>query len=257
MTRKLSLVVAICVSLYLALPTLVVIPLSFSSAAFLTFPPPGWSTRWYENFFARSEWLVATQHSLVVAVGVTCAATVLGTLAAIGLTRTRFRGSGLINGLLSTPLIVPAIIYAVGSYALFVQFGLVGNLFGLMVAHTALALPFVVVNVSASLRTVDGNAERAARSLGASLPQAFRTVVLPQIAPGVAAGALFAFLTSFNEVVLAIFVTSPATKTLPVQMWSSIRLDLDPTIAAAATLLVAATCVIIAVAAFLDKGNSQ
>ncbi len=257
MTRKLSLIVTIGVCLYLALPTLVVIPLSFSSSPFLTFPPPGWSLRWYENFFERSEWLVATQHSLVVATGVTVAATLLGTLAAIGLTRTKFRGSGLINAVLSTPLIVPAIIYAVGSYALFVQFGLVGSSFGLMVAHTALALPFVIVNVSASLRTMDGNVERAARSLGASLPRAFCTVVLRQIAPGVGAGALFAFLTSFNEVVLAIFVTSPDTKTLPVQMWSSIRLDLDPTIAAAATLLVGATCVIVIVAALLGKGNSQ
>lgn len=257
MTRRLSLIMTIGVCLYLALPTLVVIPLSFSSSAFLTFPPPSWSLQWYENFFARSEWLVSAQHSLIVATGVTCAATVLGTLAAIGLTRMRFKGSGLINAVLATPLIVPAIIYAVGSYALFVQFGLVGNLFGLMVAHTALALPFVVVNVSASLSTIDGNVERAARSLGASLPKAFRTVVLRQIAPGVGAGALFAFLTSFNEVVLAIFVTSPDTKTLPVQMWSSIRLDLDPTIAAAATLLVGATCVIVIVAAFLDKGNSQ
>jgi putative spermidine/putrescine transport system permease protein len=257
MTRRLSLGVSGVISLFLIAPTLIVVPLSFSSASFLSFPPPGWSLQWYDRFFSTPDWIDAAVRSLQVGLMVTVLATVLGTLAALGLTRRRMRGSALANAILVTPMVVPLIVYAIGAYAVFIQFGLVGTLTGLVIAHTVLAIPFVVINVAAPLRTLDRNLERAARSLGASSGTALRTVVLPQIAPGVLAGALFSFLTSFDEIVVALFVTTPDTKTLPVQMWSSIRLELDPTIAAAATMLIVVTSLAIAIAGLLRRGEPQ
>lgn len=257
MHRRAAIVVSVVVSLFLIAPTLVVIPLSFSSASYLSFPPPGWSTRWYESFFASPDWIDAAMRSLQVAIIVTLLATSLGTLAAVALTRRRMRGSTVANVLLMTPMIVPVIIYAIGAYAVFIKLQLIGTLTGLIMAHTVLALPFVVINVAAPLRTLDRNHERAARSLGASQPTAFRTVVLPQIGPGIMAGALFSFLTSFDEIVVALFITTPETKTLPVQMWSSIRLELDPTIAAAATMLIVATTLVLALTTLLQRKGAR
>ena len=241
------------VAVYLLVPTLIVIPASFSSSPFLDFPPPGWSLRWYDNFFGDPNWTNAAIHSIEVAIAVTVLAVVMGTAAAFALVRWRGKGSAIAKGIISLPLIVPVIIYAVGFFGLLSQTPLMGTLTGLALAQTALALPFVVVNVSAPLARLDRNQEKAARSLGASATRSFRDIVLPQIRPGVFAGALFAFLTSFIEVVMAMFLTTPATQTLPVQMWSGIRLDIDPTIAAAASLLLAASTVVMLISAFLSK----
>jgi putative spermidine/putrescine transport system permease protein len=238
---------------FLIVPILVVIPISFGSGKYLEFPPPGWSLQWYRHFFADKSWLDAAWMSLRVAFLATATATVLGTMAALALTRRASRGSALANAVLMTPLVVPVIVYAVGAYALTLKLGLASTMLGLVVTHSALALPFVVVNVGAPLRTVDRRLERAALSLGASPLVAFRTVVLPLILPGVLAGALFAFITSFDEAVVALFLTDPASATLPVKMWSSIRLEIDPTIAAPATMLIVGSTAVLALAGLIRR----
>jgi putative spermidine/putrescine transport system permease protein len=184
---------------------------------------------------------------------VTVLSVMLGTAAALGLARWRGNGSSIASGIMSMPLIVPVIIYAIGAFGMFSQTELYGGLAGLALAQTALALPFVIINVSGPLARFDRNQEKAARSLGATSLRSFLDVVLPHILPGVLAGALFAFLVSFNEVILAMFLTTPATQTLPVQMWSSIRLDINPTIAAAATLLVLVSSGVMLLSILLTK----
>lgn len=241
------------VALLLVAPILIVIPVSFSSGQYLQFPPPGWSLEWYRSFFDDPTWIAAVWTSLQVAGITTVVATVLGTLAAMALVRWAGRGHTLASTLLMTPVIVPVIIFAAGAYAMYLNVGLVGSMSGLVLGHTVLALPFVVVNVAAPLRTLDRNLELAAQSLGASPVRTVFTVTLPLIAPGVLAGALFAFITSFDEVVLALFVTTPQTQTLPVKMWSSIQLELDPTIAAASSLMILGSTLVVGLAGLAGR----
>ena len=200
---------------FLILPILIIVPLSFSSGTFLTFPLPGVSLRWYEEFFASAPWQLALRNSLIVASATTVIATVLGTLAALGLTRARLPGQTLLLGLIVSPMVVPLVIVAVGVYFAYAPFGLTGSLLGLTLAHTALAVPFVVITVSATLQGFDPNQARAGASLGASPAVVFFRIVLPLILPGVVSGALFAFVTSFDEVVVALFLTGPGERTLP------------------------------------------
>ena len=226
---------------YLLAPTLVIIPMSFTEASILSFPPQGFSLQWYEEMFTDRQWSSGMVNSLQVAVLTTILATVLGTLAALGLTRGRFPGRSLVNGFVLTPLIVPVVIIAIGMFSVFVQWRIAGSLLGLVVAHTALAMPFVIVNVGASLRTMDRNLELAAANLGADPRRTFTRITLPIILPGVVAGAIFAFITSWDEVVVAIFMTSARFRTLPVEMWEQVRQVVDPTVAAVATTLLVVT----------------
>jgi putative spermidine/putrescine transport system permease protein len=219
------------------LPIFIVIPISFSSAKFLQFPPPGWSLQWYHAFFNSASWMNALKTSAAIAVPTTILATVLGTAAALALIRAKFPGSALINAVIMAPLIVPVIIAACGIFAVFRLWGLIGTVTGLILAHTALALPFVVVTVSASVRTLDRRLEQAARGLGAAPLVAFRRITLPLIFPGVLSGALFAFVTSLDEVIVSIFISTAQVRPLAVQMWSDVRGAIDPTIAAVSTLL--------------------
>jgi putative spermidine/putrescine transport system permease protein len=228
------------VLVFLALPLLVVIPISFSAAKYLTFPPPGWSAQWYERYFGSREWMNATVRSAEVAALTTLAATTLGTAAALALRRP-FRGRSIVSLLVLAPMVVPGIIVAIGIYGLYARLQLVGTLAGLVLAHTVLALPFVVVVVTATLRGFDETLELAAQNLGAGRWQTFRLVTLPLIRPGVVAGALLAFITSFDEVVVAIFVSGSRQPTLPKQMWDGIRTEIDPTVAAVSTLLIGVT----------------
>jgi putative spermidine/putrescine transport system permease protein len=253
MMRKLVGVFTALVAVFLMGPIFVVVPIAFSSSSYMEFPPPGFSLRWFEAFFTSREWADATMTSLNVAAATVVAATVLGTLAALGLRRLRGRWASLLTGLLAFPLMVPLIAYALGLYLVYAVFGLNGTIPGLVLAHTALALPYVVINISAPLSTMDETQEKAARSLGANQIKTFFTVVLPHIYPGVLAGALFAFLASFDEVIVAIFVSGITTKTLPVMMWESVRTDLDPTIAAVATMLIVLTLVSLGLAAALQS----
>ncbi|MET1036169.1 MAG: ABC transporter permease [Arthrobacter sp.] len=248
LTRGLLLAYGILVAAVLVLPTLVVIPLSFTDKASLVFPPTGWSTMWYENFFTDRAWLRALGNSVLVGLIVTIVATAAGTAAAVGLRRwTNRRAAGAMQAVLMAPIVVPAIILAIGVYAIFLQAQLLGTLLGFVIAHTVLALPFVVVCVAATLVGYDDRLTLAALSLGASRLQAFRQVTLPLILPGVVSGALFAFVTSFDEVVVSIFIKSPYLETLPVKMYASVTRDTDPTIAAAATLIMLLTTVVITI----------
>ena len=241
---------------FLLLPTFIIFPMSFSSGRTLKFPPPGYSLRWYENLFTSPLWTDAAGSSLQIGILTAIFATVLGTVAALGLSRSDFWGKNLVQAIVLSPLIIPLVIVAVGMFSVFVRWRIAGSLLALVAAHTVLAIPFVVINVMASLRTLDRNLELAAANLGAGPLRTFGHVTLPLIAPGALAGALFAFITSWDEIVVAIFLTSPTLRTLPVVMWGQVRTEVDPTIAAAATLLTIITVTIFTVTSLLRiRGN--
>jgi putative spermidine/putrescine transport system permease protein len=250
---------AVCVLVlaFLILPILIIVPLSFSSGTFLTFPLPGLSLRWYQEFFTSAPWQLSLRNSLIVAGATTALATVLGTLAALGLTRARLPGQTLLMGLIVSPMVVPLVIVAVGVYFAYAPFGLTSSLVGLTLAHTALAAPFVVITVSATLQGFDPNQARAGASLGASPVLVFRRIILPLILPGVISGALFAFVTSFDEVVVALFVTGPAERTLPRQMFNGIRENISPVIAAAATFVILVSVLLLSVLELLRRRNER
>jgi putative spermidine/putrescine transport system permease protein len=216
---------------------LAIVPLSFSSSSFLVYPIPGLSLQWYENLFTAEEWRRAARNSFIVAPAATLIATVLGTLAATGLARTRFPGKGLLMSVLIVPMVVPVVVVGVGTYLFFARIGLADTYAGLILVHAALGAPFVLTTVLATLQSFDDNLIRASASLGAGPLQSFFRVTLPVIAPGVISGALFAFATSFDEVVVTLFLAGPAQVTLPRQMFTGIRENISPTIAAVATLL--------------------
>jgi putative spermidine/putrescine transport system permease protein len=239
--RALLIVFCAVVSLWLVAPSLVVVPLSFTDRPSFNFPPTGWSTRWYSNFFGDPSWMAALQASLRVGVLVAVVGTVCGTAAAVALSRSRFFGQQGVRALLLAPMVVPVIVVAIGLYAVFLKLNLLGTTVGFVVAHSVLALPFVIIPVTASLQVFDRRLEDVAAICGAGRWSTFRTVTLPLVAPGVISGALFAFATSFDEVVLSLFIQSPYLQTLPVRMYSSVTRDTDPTIAAAATLILVLT----------------
>nr|WP_298115195.1 ABC transporter permease [uncultured Pseudomonas sp.] len=244
------------VLLFLILPVLVIIPLSFTSGTFLVYPIEHLSLRWYEDFFASASWMRALKNSLIVAPAATVLAMVLGTLASIGLTRGEFRGKALVMSLLISPMVVPVVIVGVASYLFFAPLGLGNSYLSLILVHAVLGVPFVIITVSATLQGFNQNLVRAAASLGATPLTAFRRVTLPLIAPGVISGALFAFATSFDEVVVTLFLAGPEQVTLPRQMFSGIRENLSPTIAAAATLLIGFSVLLLLTLEWL-RGRSE
>ncbi|QEX23821.1 polyamine ABC transporter permease [Hypericibacter adhaerens] len=231
-------VIVAAILLFLIAPILVIMPLSFNSEPYFSYPMPGLSLRWYEDFFTNDRWTLALQNSIIVAVSVTLVSTALGTLAALGLSRPRFPARGLIMSLLISPIVVPVIISAVGMYFFYTRVGLTNSIPGVVLAHTALATPFVVITVTATLSGFDQTLTRAAASLGSNPVHSFFKITLPLILPGVISGGLFAFVTSFDEVVVVLFIASPEQRTLPKQMFSGIREMISPTITAAATLLI-------------------
>lgn len=245
------------IMLYLIFPILVVIPLSFSSAHYLSFPPPGLSLQWYDKFFSRSDWRSAAFLSIWIGLSVMVLATILGTAASLGLVRGRFRGRQTINTFLVSPMVVPSIIVAIGIYFFYTRIGLIGHPIALIVAHTALAVPFVVVNVSATLYGFDERLEFAAMNLGANRWRTFWQITLPIIRPGVLAGALFAFITSFDELIVALFVSGTGAVTLPRKMWDSIRFEIDPTIAAVSTILIVFTATLFISAELLRRRSER
>jgi putative spermidine/putrescine transport system permease protein len=230
--------VAVLTLLYLILPVLAIVPLSFSSSTFLVYPIPGWSLRWYQNLIASTEWRMAAKNSFIVAPSATVVATVLGTLAAIGLTKANFRGKALLMAILISPMIVPVVVVGVGMYLFFAPLGLANTYIGLILAHASLGVPFVVTTVAATLQGFNYNLVRASLSLGANPVTTFFRITLPVIAPGVISGALFAFATSFDEVVVTLFLAGANQTTLPRQMFTGIRENISPTIAALATILI-------------------
>lgn len=223
---------------FLLVPIAVIVPLSFSDSSFLAYPIPGWSLKWYQNLFTSGDWMRAARNSFIVAPLATVIATVLGTLAAVGLARTDFPFKGALMGVLIAPMVVPIVVVGVATYIFFAPLGLVDSYTGLIVVHAALGAPFVLTTVLATLQGFNHNLVRASLSLGCGPTSTFFRVTLPVIAPGVISGALFAFATSFDEVVVTLFLAGPEQVTLPRQMFTGIRENITPTIAAVATLLI-------------------
>ncbi|NLN68851.1 MAG: ABC transporter permease [Alcaligenaceae bacterium] len=250
-------IICALILLFLIAPVLVIVPLSFSESAFLVYPVQGFSLRWYENFFSSPTWMLGLKNTLLVAPVATLIAMVLGTLAALGFNRANFFGKAFLMSLLVSPMVVPVVIVGVAAYLFFAPLGMANNIWLLIVMHAVLGVPFVVITVLATLEGFDQNLVKAASSLGASPVYAFFRVTLPIIAPGVISGGLFAFGISFDEVVLTLFVAGPEQFTLPRVMFSGIRENLNPTIAAAATLLILFSVVMLLTLEWLRRRSEK
>ncbi len=223
---------------FLIAPLIVVLPLSVSSSEYLSYPMPGVSLRWYRAVMDSDLWKTSFRNSFVIAVGATAIATPLGTLCAYGLTMTNFRGKALLYGIVIAPLAVPTVVFSLAIYFLFARVGLLNSFSGLILAHAALGAPFVVIIVTATLSRFDRGLVRAASSLGAGPATAFLTVTLPLILPGVIAGAIFVFLSSWDEIIVALFIAGPEQVTLPKRLYLGLRDHYDPSIVAVAAILV-------------------
>ncbi len=245
------------VLLFLVAPILTIVPLSFSSGSFFYYPLPGLSLRWYQDFFTSSFWLSSLQNSLIIGISATVLATVLGTMAALGIWRARFPAQALVLAMLISPMVVPVVIIAVGVYFAFAPLGLTDGYLGLILAHATLGVPFVVITVLATLSAFDRTLLRAAESLGASQLTTFRRVMLPLILPGVASGAVFAFAASFDEVVVVLLMAGPAQRTLPRQMFAGINDNISLTIAAAATMLIAISLALMIAVGALQRRSAR
>ena len=235
------------VFLFLMLPLFIVFPISFSSASYLQFPPPGYSLRWYEAYVNDPVWLAATLRSIKIAGCTTVLATILGTLLAFSLVRGRYPGREWVNQVGAMPLIVPTIIYSVAVYGLFSQLRLIGDWRGIVLGHTVHAIPYVVVIMTAALRTFDIALENAAMGLGASRLRAIWRVTLPQMRPALISAVFLAFVSSFDELVIAMFLGG-SNMTLPKKMFDNILNAIDPTIAAVSVLQI----VIVSIALFVS-----
>ncbi|HEY1604839.1 MAG TPA: ABC transporter permease [Allosphingosinicella sp.] len=245
------------VFVYLVLPTLAVIPLSLNPSAFLVFPSHGLSLRWYRMLWESPDWIRAFRNSLAIATTTTLVATPLGTLAAIGIARMRSRLKPLIVALIATPMVIPVVVVAIAFYFLLAPLGLVNGFAGMVIAHSVLAAPFVVIVVHAALQGFDFQMLRAAASLGARPLTVLLRVLGPLIAPGIAAGAVFAFMTSFDETVVALFIAGPEQRTLPIQMFEGVREQISPAITAAATLLAIGSCLLLGTAELLRRRGER
>jgi len=245
--RKFLWLAALIGILYLLIPVIVVIGLSFSSANYLQFPPRGLSMRWFNAFFQSPEWVGAAGRSFVVAVVTTAIVVILGTAVAYGMERGRVRYQRAHYLLLLSPLVIPPTILAFGLYSLYARLGWIGSLSALALAHVVIVLPFVFITLVQGLKTIDPLIEFAASSLGGKPAYVFRRITLPLLRPAVISGGLLAFLTSFDELIIALFLTSPRSATLPKRMWDSVRFEIDPTNAAAATLLIGLSVLVVSV----------
>ncbi|MGF7160775.1 putative spermidine/putrescine transport system permease protein [Rhodoligotrophos appendicifer] len=239
--------IGVVIAVYLILPIVFIVLLSFGSSRWLAFPPPYWTVRWYQEFFADDQWLTSIFVSLRVAVVVTVLSTLLGLMAALGIVRGQFPGRSLVRAFLLTPMVLPVVVLAVGLYALTLRAGINGTFLGLVAAHMVIALPFSVIAISNSLVSFDKSIEDAAVLCGASPLWAMWKVTLPAIRSGVAAAAIFSFLASWDEVVLAIFMSSPRLQTFPVRIWTTLQQDLTPVAAAASSLIIGLTTVLLLV----------
>jgi putative spermidine/putrescine transport system permease protein len=250
-----GLTVAVC--LFLILPIVFIAALSFGSSQWLIFPPPSWTLRWYHDLFADPRWLWSALTSLKIAGIVTVLSVVIGFLAALGLNRGTFAGRDALRALFLTPMILPVVVLAVALYALFLRLGLAGTTIAFVIAHLLIALPFSIISIGNALEGFDRSIEDAAILCGASPWEARLRVTVPAISHGIFGAAVFSFLASWDEVVLAIFMASPTLQTLPVKIWSTLRQDLTPVIAAASTLLIAFTILLMVLAALFRKGKKS
>jgi putative spermidine/putrescine transport system permease protein len=249
---------------FLIAPLVVIIPLSFNAVPFFTFTPEmlsldpsGYSLKWYEDFFTNPNWRGAVENSFVIAVFATLISTTLGTIGALGLNRSQMPYKSAIMAILISPMIVPLIISAAGMYFFYSKIGLSSTHLGVILAHAALGTPFVVITVTATLVGFDQSLIRAAYNLGASPTVTFFKIIVPLILPGVIAGALFAFITSFDEVVVILFVGSYEQRTIPWQMFSGIREQISPTILAAASLLILVSILLLTSLELIRRRNER
>ena len=252
------------VFLFLILPILVILPLSFNASDFFTFTremlafdPKGYSLKHYQDFFTNSDWRTALSNSIRIAPMATLISTGLGTLAAIGLSQSHVPFRGAIMAILISPMIVPLIISAAGMYFFYSRIGLQGTYWGVVLAHAALGTPFVIITVTATLVGFDQSLVRAAASMGANPVATFFKVQMPLIMPGVISGGLFAFITSFDEVVVVLFVGSASQKTLPWQMFTGLREQISPTILAVATILVSLSIMLLTTLELLRRRSER
>ncbi len=248
---------AVLVMAFLVLPTLIVIPMSFSASQYLEFPPREWSLRWYRNYAGSTEWMQATATSLKAAFLTMLVATPLGTMAAYGLFASRLRWGRAVFVLLVTPIIVPVILVGIGVFYAYVKVKLVNTLPGIVLAHSMLAVPLVLLIVTSALKSYDLNQEMVARSLGASRFTAFFLVTLPQIRFAVATAAVLAFLTSFDEVIIALFVSGGDHSTLTRSMFNALRDQIDPTIAAISTIMIVVTSLLLGLSQAIGKPDRR
>jgi putative spermidine/putrescine transport system permease protein len=230
---------------FLMIPVLVIIPLSFNvepyfsfTSGMLTLDPDAYSTRWYASVFADANWRLSIKNSFIIGIASAIIATGLGTVAAVGLSSPHMPYKRLITAVLLSPMIVPLVIIAAGMFFFYSKFDLVGSYTGMIIAHAALGIPFVIITVTSTLAGFDRSLYNAAVGMGASPVRAFREIVVPLIRPGVISGALFAFVTSFDEVVVVLFLGGPEQRTIPRQMFSGLREQINPSILAVATMLI-------------------
>ncbi|GLK71524.1 ABC transporter permease [Ancylobacter dichloromethanicus] len=242
---------------WLLVPILIIVPMSFSGARFLAFPPPFWSLRWYEAYFTSPAWMQATGVSLTVAVSSAIIATVMGTAAAYAL---NLRSSPLLRSLqvvLMLPLVVPIVITAVGVFLVYANIGLLATMTGLILANVMLSLPYVITSVLVGLRKFDPAQEMVSRSLGMNRLRTFFIVTLPQIRPSVITGLLFAFISALDETVVALFISGGQYQTLTKRMFTALRDEIDPTIAAISTLLTAMSFLVVMLASLNARGTAK
>jgi len=252
-----ELLIVVTVLALLSIPLLVILPISFSAGSMLVLPTPGWSLQWYEEVLTTRLWQDAAANSFYTATVATVLATTLGTLAALGIHQLGGWPKRLLSALALAPLLVPIAIIAVSSFFFFAWAGLVRTYTGIILELTVLAMPYVVITVGATLQKYDANLNRAAASLGASPLSAFMTVMLPIIAPGIVAGALFAFVVAFDEVVIVLFIAAPEQQTLPRVIYSGIRENISPAVAAAAVMLCAVSMLLMFAAELIRRRTAR
>jgi putative spermidine/putrescine transport system permease protein len=240
-------IVAWATVLYLVLPITIVIPVSVTDRRYLSLPESGISFRHYVNLLTSEAWLNSIWQSFWIAAGSTLIAVLAGTLCAIGCWRISRRSTEFIRALMLLPLIIPSIVYAIGLYRYFGRLDLLDRFLGVTLAHGVTGIPYVIITVSTALAAFDPRLEQAARGMGASLSQTLRWVILPRIAPGIASGAIFAFIHSWDELVMVLFIASREVFTLPRKIWDGINENLDPSMAAVAVLLILFTVLLLAV----------
>lgn len=248
---------ACLVYLFMLAPSLIVIPVSFGSKYELKFPPTQYSLDLYRIFFSTDAWTQPLLLSMQVAVATTIVSTVLAVPAAYGLVRFDFRGKSALMVLLMSPIVIPSVVFALGLYLYFSAFRLTGTILGLVIAHTMFVLPYTLIIMSAGIKKLDPNLEFGAMLMGAGRLRMLLTVVLPQLYPSIGGAALFAFLISFDEVVISWFLAGPTTTTLSVKMFSAIQWEISPVIAAVSTLLTAVSLVVCLVNVALQKREAQ
>ncbi|HVG48944.1 MAG TPA: ABC transporter permease [Rubellimicrobium sp.] len=246
-------VFALVVGLYLILPLLAILPLAFTSGVLLSYPISEPSLRWFEVLLTDEIWRRSILNSLLIGGGATALSVVLGTLGALGLRDGLVPLSGTLRTLVLLPMVIPAVVLGAGLQILLTPLGLANTYVGVIVSHTVLCLPFVMISVTASLGGIDRNAERAAASLGATPGTVFRRITLPLAAPGIVTGAVFAFATSLDEVVITLFVAGPSQRTLARQMFASIRENISPAVASAAFVIILGTLCLAGLAAALRR----